>query len=107
MDALKMASATVVTIACTLCVPGLARADEATVTVGDEPAEPPPRTQPTFVADDGLLAREPELRRSPVRLKLGPMGVTTGKGFGLGVGIGADFGTGSVGGRLAAAWLRG
>src|SRR5262249_49795954 len=59
------------------------------------------------VADDDLLAREPELRRSPFRLTLGPAGVTTGKGFGFGVGVGADFGTGSVGGRLAAAWLRG
>jgi hypothetical protein len=35
------------------------------------------------------------------------MGITTGRGFGLGVGLGADFGTGSVGGRLSAAWLRG
>jgi hypothetical protein len=88
-----------------------ARADDATVAVGFPP-DPP--TQPVVVAssghavaDDDFIAREPELRRSPFRMALGPAGVTTGKGFGFGVGIGADFGTGSVGGRLAAAWLRG
>jgi hypothetical protein len=59
------------------------------------------------IADDGFIAREPELRRAPFRLALGPMGITTGKGFGFGVGASADFGTGSVGGRLAASWLRG
>lgn len=91
-----------------------ARADDATVTV-DAPArfaEPPegertPPSQPRAVASDDFIAREPELRRVPFRLALGPMGITTGKGFGVGVGLGADFGTGSVGGRLSAAWLRG
>jgi hypothetical protein len=33
--------------------------------------------------------------------------MTTGKGFGVGVGVAADFGSGSVGGRLSAAMLRG
>lgn len=84
-----------------------ARADEATVTVGQRFAEPPPEPARTTVADDSFIAREPELRRSPFRLSLGPMGVTTGKGFGVGVGAGMEFGQGSVGGRLAAAWLRG
>lgn len=93
-----------------------ARADEATVTVGDRErfSEAPP-SQPVasssrggpVVANDDFIAREPELRRSPFRLTLGPAGITTGKGFGVGVGIGADFGTGSVGGRLSASWLRG
>jgi hypothetical protein len=88
-----------------------ARADDATITIG-APDDPPPqmhtaRPPTTFVADDGFVAREPELRRSPFRLTLAPMGITTGKGLGYGVGLGADFGTGSVGGRLAAAWLRG
>ncbi|MBX3222570.1 MAG: hypothetical protein KF795_18775 [Labilithrix sp.] len=97
-----------------------ARADDATVTVGDGQrfSEPPP-DQPVasssqddrrtlgVVADDGFIAREPEARRSPFRLTLGPTGITSGKGFGFGVGLGADFGTGSVGGRLAASWLRG
>jgi hypothetical protein len=95
-----------------------ARADDATVTLGGRPFSEPPADQPVagshstpspapIVADDGLIAREPELRRSPFRLTLGPTGITTGKGFGFGVGLGADFGTGSVGGRLSASWLRG
>ncbi|MBX3217952.1 MAG: hypothetical protein KF850_38455 [Labilithrix sp.] len=104
-----------VVVALGLATAGEAKADDATVTV-DAPArfaEPPP-DQPVassgravVVADDGFIAREPELRRSPFRLTLGPAGITSGKGFGFGVGLGADFGTGSVGGRLAAAWLRG
>ena len=94
-----------------------ARADDAgavvTVGGGRRFAEPPAdqliardERAPTPV-DDSFIAREPELRRSPFRLTLGPAGITTGKGFGFGVGLGADFGTGSVGGRLAASWLRG
>ena len=90
-----------------------AKADEAIVTVdgGQRFSEPPPRavaSSPVRVAaGDDLIAREPELRRSPFRLTLGPAAITTGKGFGLGVGLGADIGTGSVGGRLSAFWLRG
>jgi len=100
-----------------------AHADDASVNVGSAQfAEPPPNQQPQPIASsrpsdgrptqssfasDGLIAQEPELRRSPFRLSLGPMGVTTGKGFGYGVGIGMDLGNGSVGGRLSAAWLRG
>ncbi len=94
-----------------------ARADEATVTVqGPSRFSEPPRSQdpivasdrPTHsIADDGLIAKEPELRRAPFRLTLGPMGVTTGRGFGFGAGLGADVGSGSVGGRLSATWLRG
>lgn len=92
-----------------------ARADDASVTVRapERFSEPPPSsvatapTQPRAIADDDFIAREPELRRAPFRLTLGPMGITTGTGFGLGVGLGADFGTGSVGGRLSASWVRG
>lgn len=85
-----------------------AHADDATVTVGNPRAfSDPPPDPPRIVADDSFIAREPELRRSPLRLSLGPMGVSTGKGFGLGVGLGAELGQGSVGGRIAAAWLRG
>jgi hypothetical protein len=92
-----------------------ARADDATITVGNPQFSDPPNNQPiarspttpSSVADDGFIAHDPELRRSPFRLTLGPTGITTGKGFGLGVGVGADFGSGSVGGRLSAAWLRG
>ena len=94
-----------------------ARADDAAaggaVAGGRRFAEPPAdqpiardERAPTPV-DDTFIAREPELRRSPFRLTLGPAGITTGNGFGFGVGLGADFGTGSVGGRLAASWLRG
>ncbi|MBS2019428.1 MAG: hypothetical protein JST00_41585 [Deltaproteobacteria bacterium] len=99
-----------------------ARADDATVTVGDRDrdgrfSEPPPDpsrgpiTQTAILPDDAPRydhrydPREP--KRAPFRLQLGPMGITTGKGFGVGVGVGADFGTGSVGGRLSASWLRG
>ncbi len=100
-------------VAIAAAVPAEARADDATVTVGQRFAEPPdgqpqPRASgPIVVEDDGRFDPPRELRRSPFRLQLGPMGVTTGKGFGMGVGVGADFGSGSVGGRLSAAWLRG
>jgi hypothetical protein len=93
---------------------GEARADDASVTVGGGQrfSDPPPNQQVAtspapIVADDNLIAREPELRRSSFRLTLGPAGITTGRGFGFGVGLGADFGAGSVGGRLSASWLRG
>lgn len=100
-----------------------ARADEATVGVAvpdsssrtgsswqNPPADPrfsDPPSGEIARAEDRFIARDPELRRSPFRVALGPQGITTGKGFGYGVGLGADFGTGSVGGRLSAAWLRG
>ncbi len=96
-----------------------ALADDASVNIGGgEFSEPPPNRSPqpiasngssssATIAGDGLIAQEPELRRSPFRFTLGPMGISTGKGFGYGVGIGLDLGSGSVGGRLSAAWLRG
>jgi hypothetical protein len=93
-----------------------ARADDATVTVGNPQrfAEPPPDHQSSqsgpIAVDDQRFddrLRDREIHRSPFRLSLGPMGVTTGKGFGVGVGTAAELGTGSVGGRLTAAWLRG
>ena len=100
-----------------------ARADEASVTVGRIPseparfAEPPARNDAPIVPDDDRgrdgerrYEREryrPELCRSPLRLQLGPAGVTTGKGFGMGMNLAADFGSGTVGARFAAAWLRG
>lgn len=89
-----------------------ALADDAIVPVGnaqrfaDPPRQDPPRGS-SSVADDGFVAREPELHRAPVRFQLGPVGLTTGKSVGLGVGLGMDFGTGSVGGRLHASWMRG
>jgi hypothetical protein len=100
-----------------LLSPATARAqDQAIVGVGGF-AEPPPR-EPARVAsyppqeprDEPLLAQpppQPELYRSPMRLELGPAAATTGRGIAPGLGVAADFGTGSVGLRLAAAWLRG
>lgn len=88
----------------------VARADQAIVPVGGPFAEPPPdppRAPSSSIADDGFIAREPEAKRAPVRLQMGPLGLTTGRAFGLGVGVGAEFGTGSVGGRLSAGWMRG
>ena len=95
---------------------GEARADDAIVTVGQQqrfsepPDENPPPQRPSapMVLDEPRFDRDVrDLHRSPFRLQLGPQGVTTGKGFGVGVGVAADFGSGSVGGRLAASWLRG
>jgi hypothetical protein len=93
-----------------------AHADDATIDVGGGDssrrfADPPngtPRNNAVILDDPRLDdSYRGELRRSPFRLTLGPMGVTTGKSLGIGVGLGADFGTGSVGGRISAAWLRG
>jgi hypothetical protein len=113
---LKLGLGTVMISACLLAATKDARADDATVSVGqrDRFAEPPndgaPQQQaaPIVAEDPSRFGAEPrENHRSPFRLQLGPQGVTTGNGLGLGVGLGADFGTGSVGGRLAASWLRG
>jgi hypothetical protein len=88
--------------------------DQAVVEIGY--AEPPPRRAAPLVAtgaDDARelpqreLPQEEEPYRSPLRLHLGPVGASTGRGLGLGLGAAADFGRGSVGVRLAAAWLRG
>ncbi len=93
----------------------LAAADDATVTVGRfaPPPDPPSRAQSTApIAVDPGEGEEPDVRRrdlhrSSFRLQLGPSTVTTGSGLGLGVGVGADIGSGSVGGRLSAGWMRG
>jgi hypothetical protein len=112
---IKLGLGVVLTSACLLLATRDARADDATVSVGDgrfaEPPEdqnnPPQRSAPLALEEPRFGGERGELHRSPFRLQLGPQGVTTGKGFGIGVGIGADFGSGSVGGRLAASWLRG
>jgi hypothetical protein len=101
-----------------------ARADDATVSVGDPNAgrttrfaDPPPRAvapiasdeprddPPDYYPDNPPPRRE--LYRAPFRLNLGPAAVTSGRGLGMGLGIAADFGNGTVGARLAANWLRG
>ncbi|MBL8612216.1 MAG: hypothetical protein JNL38_33045 [Myxococcales bacterium] len=86
---------------------GEARADDATVSVNGQFADPPPQRRVVVSADDAFIAREPELRRSVVRFELGPVGLTSGKGFGYGLQTGISLGTGSVGGRFYAAWMRG
>ncbi len=95
-----------------------ARADQAVVVVGTPPPPPPPDcfATPPYIATSPVAAQPPyddydnhrvELYRSPMRLHLGPAGATTGQSLGMGLGLAADFGRGSVGFRLAAAWLRG
>jgi len=90
-------------------VPAVALADDATVTVNGQFADPPPPPRRVVVVsqDDAFLAREPELKRSVVRFELGPVGLTSGKGFGYGLEAGLSVGTGSVGGRFYGAWMRG
>lgn len=92
----------------------VARADDAIVTVGQQRFSQPPDENPLPERTSPLVLEEPrfgndprELHRSPFRLQLGPQGITTGKGLGVGVGVAADFGSGSVGGRIATSWLRG
>lgn len=65
-----------------------------------EPPEPPDRP---------VQASPPSADRDPsvLRLHLGPMAATTGRGLGPGLGVAADFGSGTLGFRLAAAWLHG
>ncbi|HEX7667859.1 MAG TPA: hypothetical protein VF407_25205 [Polyangiaceae bacterium] len=98
-----------------------ARADEATVSVGDPDrfAQPPTYERPVVVREDPPpppYDEEPsepppyeghEAYRAPFRLTVGPVGVTSGRGLGLGLGVGADFGTGTVGARISGAWARG
>jgi hypothetical protein len=91
-----------------------ARAQErgaAIVGVGWAEPPPPPRREPPILATDEYGSHDeypqPEPYRSVMRLHLGPVGATTGRGVGLGLGLAADFGRGSVGVRLAAAWARG
>jgi hypothetical protein len=81
--------------------------DQAVVGVGYAEPPPPRYSEPPPIATDGAAGPAEEPYRSPVRLQLGPVGASTGRGLGLGLGVAADFGRGSVGLRLSAAWLRG
>jgi hypothetical protein len=74
----------------------------------------PDRDDSTFAAPPAgevVLATDREVdherQRSPFRITLGPTAMTAGKGLGYGVFSALDFGRGTVGGRLTAAWLRG
>lgn len=90
---------------------------DATVSVGDPGrfAPPPsPYRPPITVVDPPPPVDEPvpeapprERYRAPFRLSVGPAAFTSGQGLGMGLGVAADFGTGTVGARLSAAWLRG
>jgi len=91
-----------------------ARAD-ATISVGDRDYARPPVT---IVRDDApptIFVEEPRAReelpkdpyRSPFRLTIGPAAITSGQGIGPGLFVAADFGSGTVGLRLAASWFRG
>lgn len=111
----------VFTFACATSVGLTARANpplslaHVEITAVRQYAPPPRGAEPIMVEDDGRTyePRDPpeppsrELYRSPMRLHIGPMGVTTGRSLGLGMGIAADFGRGSVGFRMSAAWMRG
>jgi hypothetical protein len=99
-------------------VPRAALAGEATLRVGDPDrfAPPPPsapvvivaqpRPEPVYEAPPEEPP-SPDPYRSPVRLGVGPVGATSGLGLGLGLGVTADFGKGTVGARISAAWLKG
>lgn len=111
---IKLGLGVVLVSACLLGRAKAARADDAIVTVGQQRFSQPPEENPPPQRTSPLVLEEPrfggdprELHRSPFRLQLGPQGITTGKGLGVGVGVAADFGTGSVGGRISATWLRG
>ncbi len=107
------AGACVVWRVCAVCVclaPAVARAqdrarDLAVVQVGQGAyAEPPDRA---VRAGPALPDTPAEGDRSFLRLHLGPVAATTGRGLGPGLGVAADFGSGTLGFRLAAAWTHG
>lgn len=103
-------------------LPAAARGqDRAVVDVGNVGGEgggfaPPPsppvravdrdRPPPDDAPQDAVQAA-PEPVRSALRLEVGPAAATTGRGLGAGLGAAADFGSGTLGFRLAGAWLRG
>ena len=99
-----------VCLACVVCVgclrPASARAqDRAVVQVGPGAyAAPPGRA---VHPGQALPDTQAEEDRSFLRLHLGPVAATTGRGLGPGLGVAADFGSGTLGFRLAAAWTHG
>lgn len=77
-----------------------ARADEAVVVVGR--GDPPPP-----VVEERPPERFDERLDSALRLHVGPVAATTGRGLAPGLGLAADFGRGTLGFRLDADWTRG
>lgn len=101
----------VVAVACVaaalLAARGARAEGRAIVAVQDSRyAEPPvtPADRPVVAAP---APPEDEGYRSSMRLDLGPVAATTGRGLAPGLGAAADFGRGTIGFRLAAAWTRG
>jgi hypothetical protein len=93
---------TAVAVMCAVLVFAAARAahaDQAVVVVGK--SEPPP------VEDRPVEQRPEESADSALRLHVGPVAATTGRGLAPGLGLAADFGRGTLGFRLAADWTRG
>ncbi len=108
---IRVAAAFGLAVACSAVAPA-AFADDAVVTVGRADdgrfaRRPDPIESRPIVPDDDPHDSRPELHRAPIRLQLAPTAVTSGKGLGGGLQVAADFGTGTVGGRLSAAWMRG
>lgn len=80
-------------------VAGAARADDAVVVVGRGDSPPPVEERPP--------ERFEERPDSSLRLHVGPVAATTGRGIAPGLGVAADFGRGTLGFRLDADWTRG
>jgi hypothetical protein len=78
---------------------GTARADEAVVVVGRGESPRPVEERPPERIDERL--------DSALRLHVGPVAATTGRGIAPGLGLAADFGRGTLGFRLDADWTRG
>jgi hypothetical protein len=101
--------AAAVVLAAASLLPRAARGqDRAVVVVSRDGFAPPPGDDRG--ASDQAAARpqvEDAPARSAVRLGVGPEASTTGRGLGAGLGVAADFGRGTLGFRLAGAWLHG
>ena len=99
-------------------LPKNASADVAEVRVGDARdagdgdearyADPPDaHSAPIAIEDRGGVSLSRERYHAPFRMSLGPAAATTGHGLGLGIGAAIDLGSGSVGFRMAGAWMHG
>jgi hypothetical protein len=71
-----------------------------------------PSVSPATTIDDAKTAETPtptgkrELYRSVVRFGAGPSMFFAPSDYGMGVGVTVDFGSGTVGGRVASSWFR-